>query len=65
MDNSQNTLDKVIAWFFICIILLIVGYGTYDIFKHAHGWEFLLLVIVYIWVFIRIEEIYNAHIKKT
>lgn len=57
-------IDKVIAWFFICVILLIVGYGTYDIFRHPFEPEFLLLVIVYIWAFIKIEEIYNAHIKK-
>ena len=43
MDNSQNTLDKVIAWFFIVVILLILAYGTYDTITHLTVWRFILL----------------------
>lgn len=65
MDNSQNTLDKVIAWFFIVVILLIVGYGTYDTITHLTVWRFILLLLVYIWAAVKCEEIYLKHIKKT
>jgi hypothetical protein len=65
MDNSQNTLDKVIAWFFIVVILLIVGYGTYDTITNLSVWKFVLLLVTYIWAAVKCEEIYLKHIKKT
>jgi len=65
MDNSQNTLDKVIAWFFIVTILLILTYGTYDTITNLTVWKFVLLLVTYIWTAVKCEEIYLKHIKKT
>lgn len=65
MDNSQNTLDKVIAWFFIVVILLILAYGTYETITNLSVWKFVLLLVTYIWAAVKCEEIYLKHIKKT
>jgi len=58
-------IDKVIAWFFIVVILLILAYGTYDTIIHLTVWKFVLLLVVYIWAAVKCEEIYLKHIKKT
>ena len=58
-------IDKVIAWFFIVVILLILTYGTYDTITNLSVWKFVLLLVTYIWAAVKCEEIYLKHIKRT